>query len=426
MKNIIIFGLLSIALLLDANAQGDGYIMKDGKRFFVMGSYYLPNEDAMFKDMVNAGFNLFQCSSKVDLDRVHKAGVQGWIPLPLGEGDSPRFKELVNAVAGHPALAVWEGPDELVWGFTAFSGLYRTQNIHKTPGEWNRLTPEALRYSREQSAIVMPNVAKAVAYVRSADPNNLQVWINEAPRSDIGYVWQFMDIIDITGCDHYPISNLIPEGRTKPRKEIKSTGKITERWTVASRGKPVWMVLQCYSSHELGVLDDEVYGKRPAAYPSFAESRYMAYDVIANGANGILYWNLRFLTSDPFRQSLYALTREFNALQPFLTTDPKPISITTHLPEQDANNRVAGTARQYGRDWMVALVNESDTTQHAAIVSGLDLLNGQQLVELYGEDEVTVKNGKIFVRLKPFEVKVYATRKKWETADKRGREYPGS
>jgi hypothetical protein len=42
---------------------------------------------------------------------------------------------------------------------------------------------------------------------------------------------------------------------------------------------------------------------------------------------------------------------------------------------------------------MVALVNESDTTQHAAIVSGLDLLNGQQLVELYGEDEVTVKNG---------------------------------
>ena len=417
--------MLFFALLPDINAQGDGYIMKDGKRLFPFGSYYLPEEDAMLKEMVNAGFNLFQCHSKADLDRVQKAGAQGWVPIPLHEGDSPRLKELVNSVAGHPALAVWEGPDEIVWTFTAMSDLYRTKKVHKVPGEWFTLTPEALRYAKEQSAIIMPNIAKAVAYVRNVDPNNLQVWINEAGTSDMGYVWQYMDIIDIAGCDMYPVRTSLTEGSVKPRKQIQDIGKEAGRWTVTSQGKPVWMVLQAFSWHELGVLDAARWANRPVAYASFDESRYMAYDVIANGTNGVLYWEMRFLTSEPFRQSLYALAREFNALQPLLTTDPKPIKITTHLPEQDANHRVAGTARQYGRDWMVALVNESDTTQHAAIVSGLDLLNGQQLVELYGEDEVTVKNGKFFVRLKPFEVKVYATSRKWEVADKKGRDYRG-
>ena len=424
-QSTIIFCLLSIVILLDANAQGDGYLMKDGKRLFPVGSYFLPKEDATLKEMVNAGFNLFQCHSKADLDRVQKAGVQGWVAIPLNEGDSPRLKELVKSVAGHPALAVWEGPDELVWGFTAYSGLFREKKVHKVPGEWFTLTPEALRYAREQSAIVMPKVAKAVEYVRSVDPNNLQVWINETGTSDMAYVWQYMDVIDITGCDLYPIRNPLTEGSVKPRKQMQNIGKDAGRWaTVTGQGKPVWLVLQAFSWHELGVLEDK-YKNRPVAYASFEESRYMAYDVIAHGTNGILYWEMRFLTSEPFRQSLYALAREFNALQPLLSTEPKPISVSTHLPLQDANHRVVGTARQFGRDWMVALVNESDTTQHAAVVSGLDLLNGQKLVELYGEEETTVKDGSFVARLKPFEVKVFATSRKWEVADRKGRDYRG-
>ena len=424
-KSTIVFCLLSIVFLLNTNAQGDGYLMKDGKRLFPVGSYFLPEDDAKLKEMVNAGFNLFHCHSKADLDRVQKAGAQGWIPLPLHEGDSPRLKELVKSVAGHPALAVWEGPDELVWGFTANSELFRVKKIHKVLFEWFNLTPEALRYAREQSAIVMPKVAKAVEYIRSVDPNNLQVWINEAGTSDMAYVWQYMDVIDITGCDIYPIRNSLAEGSVKPRKQIQNIGKEAERWTIASQGKPVWMVLQAFSWNELGAIDAQRFGSRPVAYASFEESRYMAYDVIAHGTNGILYWEMRFLTSEPFRQSLYALAREFNALQPLLSTEPKPVSVSTYLPLQDANHRVVGTARQFGRDWMVALVNESDTTQHAAVVSGLDLLNGQKLVELYGEEETTVKNGSFVARLKPFEVKIYATSRKWEVADRRDRDYRG-
>ncbi|OHB79623.1 MAG: hypothetical protein A2Z25_03485 [Planctomycetes bacterium RBG_16_55_9] len=60
------------------------------------------------------------------------------------------------------------------------------------------------------------------------------------------------------------------------------------------------------------------------AYPSFDESRFMAYDAIVHGARGILYWGSHYLKSSEFRQSLYALTSELAALQPFLVAEDDP------------------------------------------------------------------------------------------------------
>jgi hypothetical protein len=341
----------------------------------------------------------------------------------MAQGLTSDFKKLVGSVAGHPALALWEGPDEIVWNFTANSRLYRKLKIYHTPGAWKNLTPEALQYAKQQSGIIMPNIHDCISYIRSMDPHNLQVWINEAENSDMAYVGQYMDAVDIAGCDIYPIKTKLLESG-KPRKSMQFIGRSTRRWGVISEGKPVWMVLQAFSWPELAKVEPNALG-RPVAYPSFDETRYMAYDVIANGARGVLYWDMRYLTSEPFRQSLYGMARELNALQPFLTTDPRPIKVSAWLPEMDGANQVVYTARQYGRDWMVTLVNESDTTQMAALVEGLDQLDGYKLMELYGDEEVTVKNGRFITRLRPFQVKVFATSRKWEAADRKGRDYPG-
>jgi hypothetical protein len=76
------------------------------------------------------------------------------------------------------------------------------------------------------------------------------------------------------------------------------------------------MVLQGFAWSDLDEHDD------PVAYPTFIESRHMAYDCIAHGARGILYWGSSYLKSEghqAFRESLYALTSELAALQLFLT-----------------------------------------------------------------------------------------------------------
>jgi len=54
-------------------------------------------------------------------------------------------------------------------------------------------------------------------------------------------------------------------------------------------------------------------------------------------------------------------------------------------------------------------------------VIGLSQLNGQSLQLLYGVEAAIVNRGGFVTRLKPYEVKVFATSRKWESACREGR-----
>ena len=98
-------------------------LMVNGRPHFILGLYENPRDDAMLKDAAEAGFNLFQCAPEVaELDRVQRFGVKGWVnvggALDLSEDAAnrrQRLRETARNLAGHPALLVWEGPDEILW-----------------------------------------------------------------------------------------------------------------------------------------------------------------------------------------------------------------------------------------------------------------------------------------------------------------------
>ena len=91
-----------------------GLIVRDARTVFPIGIYEMPKTDAELQTMAKAGINLVRCGNKEDLDRAQRAGMMGWVPVPLQSEDPGKVRELVEAVKNHPALAVWEGPDELV------------------------------------------------------------------------------------------------------------------------------------------------------------------------------------------------------------------------------------------------------------------------------------------------------------------------
>jgi hypothetical protein len=402
--------------------HGDGFLTQDGRRLFPIGFYEHPADDDALRDMAEAGVNLIRCGNTDSLDRAHAHGMMGWVPLSLPSGATPEFQEHVRTLAEHPALAVWEGPDEVVWNFTAYSGLWRQDQLAVFPneGEWWMQTPLAIQYSEERAAEIMPNMREAVEFIRSVDPQNRQVWINEARDSDLKFVRQYIDFVDITGCDDYPIR---ADGRPAVR-----VADATDRWRQAGKGRPVWMVLQAFSWND---LDDE-HGDI-AAFPTFAESRLMAYACITHGARGILYWGSSYLKSDgkeAFRKSLYALTSELAALHPFLTAPVEPYvtgQVTddgrTDIPSPVSSRGVSVTARRTGRDWLVVLVNEDEYAHMGVEVVGLDALNGTEFIELYGDERTTVSEGLFVTRMRPFEVKLFATHRKWETTQQEGREF---
>ncbi|MCA9166084.1 MAG: hypothetical protein KDB23_00380, partial [Planctomycetales bacterium] len=124
-----------------------GFLQRNGKALFPLGTYELSQDDAELKRRVAAGVNLFRCESREDLDRVQRAGAMGWIPIPLQGGPSDEFAARIASLADHPALAVWEGPDEIIWTFTAYSGLKQTAGY--TRADWETQQPIAVKYARE-------------------------------------------------------------------------------------------------------------------------------------------------------------------------------------------------------------------------------------------------------------------------------------
>ncbi len=397
---------------LGAHGQGSGFLEKGGRVLFPLGSYEVPKDDGALAAMGEAGFNLLRCHSREDLDRAHAVGMQAVVPLNLAQGATDALRDYVKALVDHPAVAVWEGPDEVVWNFTAYSGLYRKMKIHKAPNAWWRQAPEAVAYAEEKAGVIIPNMRAAVEMIRSIDERKRPVWINEALRSDVRFVRQYLDFVDITGCDFYPVK--------AGNREIEQLAGATERYKQIGRGKPVYMVLQAFSWHELG----DYYGVKKAAYPTFAESRFMAYGVIAHGASGILYWGSHYLKSDQCRQAIHAVVSELAALQPFLVApEVSGVWLTVIEGNPEPAPHVAATVRRAGDDWLVILVNEDRHAHMGVVVEGLDDLNGRQLHLLYGDVSTMVTHGELIARMGAKDVQVFATSREYETDQRAGREF---
>lgn len=414
MKSLRALGLFVI-FAVTAAAEFFTPLERDGQPLFPIGFYELPEDDAGLQAMADAGVNLIRVHSREALDRLEAMQMFGVYSLPLHQGATDKLRAIIEESANHPALAVWEGPDEVVWNFTSYSGLYRTQGIHLSDDAWEAQSPEAVAYAKEQAAVIIPNMRAAAALIDELDPRHRPLWINEAQDSDVFYVRQYLDFVDITGCDLYPI-------KADDRRVWRMAGA-TERWNAIGRRKPVWMVLQAFSWNELG----DYYDIKEVAYPTFAESHFMAWDVIVHGASGILYWGSHALKSDAFRQSIYAVTSELAALQPFLVVPDVAANIQViDLPEDQGERGVHGIVRRVGVDALVALVNEDEVRHLGVVVEGISDLDGRDMHLLYGEESVPVSHGELIVRMQPLEVKVYCTSRTFESARREGRDFSGS
>jgi hypothetical protein len=393
-----------------------GFLRVNGQTSFPLGSYELPKDPSELKAMAAAGFNLVRCASAAELDRVQAAGMKGWVSVPLEAGaESDALRKTVELVMNHPALAVWEGPDEVVWNFTAFSGLYRS-GIYSRPGEWWQQTPFVVQRAELEAKKLIPKLRSGCELIRKMDRQKRLIWINEAAESDMKFIRGYVDAIDITGCDIYPIH----ETNHNPA----AVGDFTSRFQSIGKNKPVWMVLQGFSWHEIQPPKDE-----HLVYPSFLESRFMAYDAIAHGASGILYWGTWMPPkSSPFREGLWALVKELHVLQPFLVAKEQAnirVVLTESKGRAAENSRgVRYIARRLGVEWLIILINEDDLFHMGVEVVGLSKLVGRNLELLYDSETVVIQDGTFVTRLRPHEVKVFATSRKWENVERTGRNLP--
>ena len=107
----------------DARFSRNGFLIVDGEPRLIIGSYELPAEDVDLAALAANGFNLVRASADTKtLDRARAHGLHAWICLggavSLAEDDveaGAKLTQLIERFKDHPAMLVWELPDESLW-----------------------------------------------------------------------------------------------------------------------------------------------------------------------------------------------------------------------------------------------------------------------------------------------------------------------
>ncbi len=365
--------------------EPDGMIRIDGQRSFIIGLYENPKDDAKLKEAVQAGFNLVRCAQDKDaLDRVAAAGARAWantgsrIDLSQDqEGRIEALSEMAAKTGHHPALLVWEVPDEALWNcwYRPYSyrlgkerekleariealedsslaadlteELERAQALFKDGyyGEAERLADDLclklgeqpnddmkLTTAPERAAAMAEGMLHGYQLLTEIDPVH-PIWMNHAPRNPIPQLAAFNRAADIVGCDIYPVPSRETGHPDIANRSLASVGAYTRIMAAAAPGKPVWMVLQGCGWADIGA-GKEVNGEETRLRPDFEESRFMAYDAIVNGARGILYWGTSYVEKDSeFWYDLMKVAKELDELQPILSAPDAKLDLDVSYAE---------------------------------------------------------------------------------------------
>lgn len=355
----------------------DNMLIVQGKPFFPIGLYEAPGTEKYLSRLADAGFNL--CHSpggsgkalQALLDRVQAHDMKMWISMSglldfSKDADQKRkqMTDIVAAVGNSPGVLLWESMDEPVWGSQPVEPYY-----------------------------------EGYCFLRALDQQR-PIWTNHAPRNTIAELSHWNRATDIGGLDVYPV----PEPQTQsdlPNKTISVVGDECDKNIAAVNGeKPIFMVLQGFGWAELS----KVAGQRPKAImPTFEQSRFMAYQSVVHGANGILYWGTHY-TEKPsqFWSELKSLVSELHALHAVLASESVKGSSAASLLTRQGGVRLVHK-KLSGANYVIVVNELPEKIEVPLVIPGLKATAVKRLFE---GKTLPVKTGRIALTLAPYGVAI--------------------
>jgi len=210
------------------------------------------------------------------LDEVQKLGMMAWVSVGAINPDkrdesSQALVAAVDKIKGHPALALIETVDEPAWTFMKAEQRVPWQLLEDT-----------------------------YKIIKTQDPKHL-VYLNQAPTNLVSTLCLYNSGTDVVACDIYPVNPgskpgfaLFPDGMQGDlnNEHISQVGEYVDKMRqVTGPNRPLLMVLQAFAwealEDELGLKEKR---EEKIQYPSYAQSRFMAFQSLIRGANGIVYW----------------------------------------------------------------------------------------------------------------------------------------
>jgi hypothetical protein len=346
-----------------------GCLVIGGAKVFVIGLSEAPAPGGQTRDGRNAwaeiasagvnfvrsglhDWNLAQIDAQIAAERARmdaaashnlycwpRLGNAGNLPATAGSVPEQLLVKIATGLKSHAALGAWKGVDEPSWGGVAADGLVRARTK-----------------------------------LRSVDTDH-PVVITQAPLQPVATLIPYRPAFDITGADIYPVAYPPGQHSDLPNKDISVVGDVTKKMVDAAGGKPVWMTLQIAWS---GITASQQRPNLVPRFPTLQEERFMAYQVVVNGARGLIFFGGQLTQVMRPRDAQLGWNWTFweQVLRPLLVelTSPSVLPALTAPIAQGAVTSSAAdvevTARRSGDLLYVIAVRRGGTTSSVTL-SGL-------------------------------------------------------
>ncbi len=369
----------------------DGMLAIKGKRKFIIGSYHHPKAENPFKSLASNGYNYVRVGNAEEMDAAIENNLLTWIytnslTKEKREEDVKRITDLVNDFKGHPGLLFWEMEDE-----PAF-----TWNSAET-----RIMPEQMQ--------------ETYNFIKELDPEHLII-TNHGPVNLISTLQKYNSSTDLVAVDVYPVipHGIVPSYALYPdgvqgdllNPYISQVGEYVDKMKkVVHDSKPIFMVLQGFSWEMLKPEDER--DTSMILYPTYEASRFMAYNAIVHGANGIIYWGTNY-TPQPskFMNDLNEVTKELSEMQDILAAPSINLNIKKEYHElmYSVDTGVEFIAKNVnGKTYLISV--NSDKNPVKVTFSGL--INFKSARVLKENRNFEVNQGQFTESYKPFDVHIY-------------------
>lgn len=376
----------------------DGAILVNGKRTLVIGSYYTAKSDRPYGEMADAGFNLVRAGDQEQMDKALAAGVMAWtsvgaLDLEKRAESEAALKARVSAIKDHPALAIIETVDEPAWDW-----------LKKEP----RVKPEVF--------------AETYPVIKGLAPKKL-LYMNHAPTNLVSTLKPYNAGTDIVACDIYPVNPggimsafaLFPDGLQGDfnNPHISQVGQYVDKMRqVTGPDRPLFMVLQAFAWERL-IAETDVVEQREekVVYPSYSESRFMAFQALIKGANGIVYWGSGFMPQPSQAwDDLKRVTREVADLADVIVAPDPGVTVETtyHEMGHSVDNGVQLIVRDFG-DYRYLFTCNADKNKCKATLAGFG--EWSRCVVVNEDRELPVTGNVITDEWRRFSVHVYRLEK---------------
>lgn len=374
--------------------EPDGMLRVRGNREFILGLYQVPAHDSALREARKAGFNLIHRSAtRAAYDEARALGLWGWSALgslpPANSAEAEgRMKKTIEELRDHPALLFWETEDEptFVWK-----------------------EPAKLRTPPEQ-------INTTAAFIRKHDPAH-PLYLNQSPTNLVSTLQAYNPAADIVATDIYPVIPrgareqyaLWPDGRQGDflNNTLSQVGQYADKMRqVAGPRRAVFTVLQGFAWELLREKDRD---PSMVLYPTAAQLRFMAWQSVVHGVNGIVWWGLSYTPyTAPLWGDLKTVVQELSQVRATLSTPRARLPITLNYHD-------TGHSLDRGIEWIAKRSPSSgDTLLMAVNADGnpvevtFDGLKGfRACYPMFEQRPVAWTRGQLRERFEPFGTRVW-------------------